>query len=161
MRYMFGCWALGLVMAVVAMAACDSGGPSVVVTKGWPPVTPLPTSTPTPTLTQVPTIKTPTLTVEEALWNFISCDRLRATKTLMWGQAPGVIYSGDPRITGNIEPNDYARFLMSEPTNDGVIRIKVYPHDGRAVGASNDQVWIDWAGLVRSSLESHMFSCED
>ena len=102
----------------------------------------------------------PTLTAEESLQQFVLCDRLVAKMSMLWGQAPGVIYSGNPQITGMIEPGDYVRFL-TPPTADGVIRIKVFPHDERVVGKSNNQVWISWVGLTRYRLDREMFTCED
>lgn len=115
-------------------------------------------SSPTAQVTEESSDATPT--VEEALARFIACDRLRANMSMLWGQAPGVIYSGDPAVTGDIEEGDYVRFLMAEPTDAGAIRVKVFPHDGRAVGNSNDQVWIDWNGLVQFRLDQVMFICE-
>ena len=79
---------------------------------------------------------------------------------MLWGQAPGVIYSGDPRVTGRLEDGDYIRLLMG-PNDDGQLRIKVYPHDYRAVGKTNDQVWIDWGSLLQYRLELIAFVCED
>ena len=102
----------------------------------------------------------PTLTAEESLQQFVLCDRLVAKKSMFWGQAPGVIYSGNPQITGMIKPGDYVRFL-TPPTADGVIRIKVFPHDDRVVGKSNNQVWISWVELTRYRLDREMFTCED
>ena len=102
----------------------------------------------------------PTPTADEALSAFVLCDRLRANLSMLWGQAPGIIYSGDPRVTGEVEEGDYVRFLMSEPNANGEIRIKVFPHDYRAVGNSNDQVWIDWDGLLQFRLDQVMFTCE-
>ena len=75
----------------------------------------------------------PPLKAEESLQQFVLCDRLLAKKSMLWGQVPGVIYSGNPQITGRIEPGDYVRFL-TPPTADGVIRIKVFPHDDRGGG---------------------------
>ena len=112
-----------------------------------------PTDTPTPRVT-------PTLTAEESLQQFVLCDRLVANKSVLWGQAPGVIYSGNPQITGNIEAGDYVRLLMN-PNADGVLRVKVFPHDDRVVGKSNNQVWIDWEELTRYRLDRAMFTCED
>ena len=103
----------------------------------------------------------PTLTAEESLQQFVLCDRLLAKKSMLWGQAPGVIYSGNPQITGMIEPGDYVRFLMPSPNADGVIRIKVFPHDERVVGKTNNQVWISWVGLTRYRLDRDVFTCED
>ena len=103
----------------------------------------------------------PTLTAAESLQQFVLCDRLVAKKSMLWGQAPGVIYSGNPQITGNIEPGDDVRFLMPSLNADGVIRIKVLPHDDRVVGKSNNQVWIDWEELTRYRLDREMFTCED
>ena len=73
----------------------------------------------------------PTLTAQESLQQFVLCDRLVAKKSMLWGQAPGVIYSGNPQITGNIEPGDYVRLLMPNPNADGALRIQVFPHDER------------------------------
>ena len=103
----------------------------------------------------------PTLTAEESLQQFVLCDRLVAKKSMFWGQAPGVIYSGNPHITGMIEPGDYVRFLMSSPNADGVIQIKVFPHDERVVGKTNNQVWINWVGLLRFRSDRDVFTCED
>ena len=103
----------------------------------------------------------PTLTAEESLQQFVFCYRLLAEKSMLWGQVPVVIYSGNPQITGRIEPGDYVLFLMSSPNADGVIRIKVFPHDERVVGKTNNQVWIDWVGLTRYRLDREMFTCED
>ena len=106
-------------------------------------------------------IPTLTATAEESLQQFVLCDRLLAEKSMLWGQAPGVIYSGNPQITGMIEPGDYVRFLMPSPNADGVIRIKVFPHDERVVGKTNNQVWISWVGLTRYRLDRDVFTCED
>ena len=103
----------------------------------------------------------PTLTAEESLQQFVLCDRLVAKKSMLWGQAPGVIYSGNPQITGNIEPGDYVRLLMPNPNADGALRIQVFPHDERVVGKTNNQVWIDWEELTRYRLDREMFTCED
>ena len=127
-------------------------------------------STPTVEAAPTPTVETaaeasvatvtPTLTAEEALQQFVRCDRLLAKKSMLWGQAPGVIYSGNPQITGRIEPGDYVRFL-TPPTADGVIRIKVFPHDDRVVGKSNNRVWISWALLTWDRSWAWMFTCEE
>ena len=77
------------------------------------------------------------------------------------GQSPATIYSGDPRFKGKIVPGDFVRLLMPKPDDDGHIRVKVFPHDFRAVGQTDDQVWIDWAELTRFRLESAMFECEE
>ena len=103
----------------------------------------------------------PTLTAEESLQQFVLCDRLVAKKSMLWGQAPGVIYSGNPQITGNIEPGDYVRLLMPNPNADGALRIQVFPHDERVVGKTNNQVWIDWEELTLYRLDREMFTCED
>ena len=135
-------------------------------TEGGPMSTPTVEAAPTPTVEQSDTpaasVATviPTLTAEESLQQFVRCDRLLAKKSTLWGQVPGVIYSGNPQITGRIEPGDYVRFL-TPPTADGVIRIKVFPHDDRVVGKSNNQVWIDWVGLMRYRLDRELFTCED
>ena len=80
---------------------------------------------------------------------------------MLWGQSPDVIYSGDPRITGNIEDGDYVRILTPNPNPDGAIRVKIFPHDGRAVGNTDDQVWINWRELIRFRLDQVMFTCQD
>ena len=125
-----------------------------------------PESTATTTLESAATVETtpeliPTPTIDQTLLSFLLCDRLRAKLEMTWGQAPGVIYSGDPRVTGQIMPGDYVWLLMSKPNADGLIQVKVFPHDFRAVGQTDDQVWIDWDGLTQFRLESTMFECED
>ncbi len=84
---------------------------------------------------------------------------------MTWGQAPGVIHSVDPRVTGKIMPGDYVRILTPNPGDDGIIRIQVFPHDGRAVGNSDNKVWIDWKGVIGWSeatrMDRRMFTCEE
>lgn len=77
-----------------------------------------------------------------------------------WGQSPWAVGSGDPRSTGNIERGDSVRLLMPRPNPDGLIRVKVFPHDGRAVGYTNDEVWVDWGLLDAYGLDRLMFDCE-
>ena len=124
-----------------------------------PTVVPTPTPTPLPVVTPEPTV-VPTPTFEESLRDLTLCDRVRADKSMLWGQAPGVIYSDDPRVTGRIQIGDYVRFLMA-PNAEGLLRVQVYPHDGRLVGQSEGKVWIDWGSLERFRLDLNMFSCED
>ncbi len=50
---------------------------------------------------------------DDALHEFTLCERLKAQKSILWGQAPGVIYSDDTRITGRIQPGDYIRILTN------------------------------------------------
>ena len=100
-------------------------------------------------------------TVEEALLDFVICDRLRANLLMSWGQVPNLIYSDDPNVSGDIEPGDYVRFMMTEPDADGSIWIEVFPQDERAVGKTGNRVWIDWEGLVSLRLDQEMFTCED
>ena len=79
---------------------------------------------------------------------------------MRWAQAPGVIYSDDPRVTGNIEAGDYIQVLTPRPTSEGLIRVKVYPHDFREVGKTDGQVWIDWGGLEMFRFDLTAFTCE-
>ena len=130
-----------------------------------PVVTPTPTSTPRPVVTPTPTstplpVVTPTPTFRGSLQALTLCERVSAQMSMLWGQAPGVIYSDDPRVTGRIEQGDYVRFL-TPPNEDGLVRVQVYPHDGRPVGQSEGKVWIDWGQLERFRLDLDMFSCED
>ena len=77
-----------------------------------------------------------------------------------WAQAPTVMHSADPRVTGQLEVGDYIH-IRSAVTEDGYIRVKVYPHDYRTVGHSDDQVWIDWGTLELFRLDREVFVCED
>ena len=77
---------------------------------------------------------------------------------MLWGQAPGTIYGADPRTHGMLVAGDFVTFLMS-PNPEGLIRVKVWPHDDRLVGNTDDKVWIDWGGLVEFGLERIMFTC--
>lgn len=117
-----------------------------------------PQSTPTAQAEPTPEV---TPTVKEFLFDMAVCDRIRFEGSMLWGQAPGVIYSGDPRITGRLETGDYLRFLMPEPNADGEIRIQVYPHDYRTVGQTDNRVWIDYGSLIQYRLELLTFICED
>ena len=101
-----------------------------------------------------------TPTIEEALLQFTACQRLRVTVQMRWGQAPATIYAADPKVWGNLEEGDYVLFISGVQDN-GVVGVKVFPHDGRAVGNTNDQVWIDWKGLTQYRLDQHALECED
>ena len=76
-----------------------------------------PEGTPTATPSLQPE-EEPTPTFEESLRILTLCERVRANKSMGWGQAPGVVYSNDPRVTGRIQSGDYFRFL-SAPNADG------------------------------------------
>lgn len=99
-----------------------------------------------------------TPTAEEALREFTVCQKLQANLSLYWGQAPGTIYAGDPRTSGQIEAGDFVKFL-TPPNSEGQLRVQVFPHDGRAVGNTEDKVWISWAELIRHRSDQDMFSC--
>ena len=125
-----------------------------------------PESTATATLEPAATVETtpeliPTPTIDQTLLSFLLCDQLLAKLEMRWGQAPSVINSDDPLVSGNIMPGDYIRLLMPKPDSDGNIRVQVFPHDNRSVGKTDNQVWIDWDGLTLFRLESTMFECED
>ena len=125
-------------------------------------LTPEPEPEPVVVEDPAPTAEPPPMpTPEESLRGFVFCERLRAETSTMWGQAPGLTYSGDPRVTGRVKEGDYVRILTPNPTADGEIRIKVFPHDGRAVGETDDQVWINWESLLLNRLDRLLFTCED
>ena len=106
----------------------------------------------------------PTPTVEQALKAFILCERLRLNEETYWGISPSTLQNLDPRFSGTLEPGDYIRILTPE-SNNGALRVKVYPHDLRSVSSeSNDQVWIDWDILVLQPeyrFDQLVFTCED
>ena len=102
----------------------------------------------------------PTPTPEESLRTLIQCERVKANKSMGWGQAPGVVYSDDPRVTGRIQSGDYVSFL-SVPNADGLVRVQVYPHDYRTVGQTDGKVWIDWGSLELFRLDLDVFTCEN
>ena len=133
---------------------------------GTPIVTPEPTAPaqmPIPSAAPAPTA-TPTPTVEEALKALVFCEKLVLKEEIYWGISPSTLANLDPRFSGTLEPGDYIRILTPE-SSDGAIRIKVYPHDLRAVSSqSNDQVWIDWDILFVSPdhrIDQLIFTCED
>ena len=113
----------------------------------------LPTATPRPAEDATPT-------AEQALREFTQCQKLKANKSLTWGQASGVIYSGNPSVTGQIEQGDYVR-ILTNPNAEGNLRIEVYPHDDRAVGKTDNRVWINWTELTRFRSDQFMFTCEE
>ncbi len=123
--------------------------------------TPWPKNTPVANIGRTTAVKEGTLTADESLREFVFCDRLKAHMFQTWGQTSQVIYSGDPRVTGEIEPGDYVRVLTPKPNSDGAIRLQVYPHDNRAVGKTGDKVWINWGFLAQFGTERAMFKCED
>ena len=124
-------------------------------------------STPTPPPPTESIVEpTPTPTVEQALKAFIFCERLRLNEEIYWGISPSTLQNLDPRFSGTLEPGDYIRILTPE-SNNGAIRVKVYPHDLRSVNKeSKDRVWIDWDILVlqpeyRVDILQLVFTCED
>ncbi|MCY3656221.1 MAG: hypothetical protein OXG95_06375 [Chloroflexi bacterium] len=138
--------------------------PTASPTPTEPPAPPTATATARPTATPTPEPQTPTPTStptpDEALRAFTFCDRLRVDLGMMWGQAPGLAYRGDPRTSGSLEEGDYIR-VLTPPNADGEIRVQVYPHDGRAVGNASDRVWISWAQLLPHRLDQIALVCED
>ena len=95
------------------------------------------------------------------LTELVVCERLRVDLSMLWGQSPAVIHSGDPRVTGRLEPGDYIRLLTTMPEDNGALRVQVYPHDYRAVGQTNDQVWIYVDNMIAQGLHEVVFTCED
>lgn len=123
--------------------------------------TPVAETTPTSTPTTKPTADS-TPTTEESLSNLILCHtKVKAMKTMQWGQAPGLVYSDDPRVTGKIKIGDYIQVLTPNPNEHGEIRVKVFPHDYREVGKTDDMVWISWKVITRFRLDLQAFSCEE
>ena len=114
---------------------------------------------PTSTVITIPTPATPPLDV--ILRDMVFCQRLRVDKGMLWGQSPTVIHSGDPRVTGELKPGDYIRLLGTRLTDEGALRVQVYPHDYRAVGQSEDKVWITVDTLITLGLYEDVFTCED
>ena len=107
-------------------------------------------------------IRTPT--AEEVMEGYIFCERLVVGGPIYWGQSPQVVFSMDPRVTGQLEEGDYVQILTPNPTEDGLIRVQVYPHDYRQVGQTNDQVWISWDEVLwaeQNGLSDLALKCED
>ena len=93
------------------------------------------------------------------LSDFVLCDGIRLTKTIFWGQAPGRAYSGDPRVSGQLEIGDRVRILTPNP-RDGEVRVQVHPHDSRSVGNTANRVWISWDQIEKAGPEN-VFVCQD
>ena len=105
---------------------------------------------------------TATATIPQTvLQEFVLCGELEAKMTMLWGQAPNIdlIYSENPDVSGQLEVGDRVRILTPRPDPAGLVRVRVSPHDGRLVGKTSNQVWIDWKGLERNNLERVMFEC--
>lgn len=113
---------------------------------------------PTP---ELQTTATPeTLSAAEHLKSLVMCNGVTVLASMYWGQAPGLAYAGDPTTSGQLQEGDVIRFLMGEPNENGEVRVKVFPHDGRAVGKSDDQVWINWETLTGHRLDLYAFRCQ-
>ena len=81
---------------------------------------------------------------------------------ITWGQSPGTVYSDDPRVTGRLEEGDYIQILTPQLDERGEIRVKVYPHDNRTVGKTDNQVWIHWGQLdTQYRFDLLAFVCEE
>ena len=99
-----------------------------------------------------------TLSAAENLKSLVVCGRVTVLASMYWGQA-GLAYAGNPATSGQHQQDDVIQFLMSEPNADGEVRVKVLPHDGRAVGKANDQVWISWETVSDNRLDLFAFRC--
>ena len=114
----------------VFMDDCVAADQSILA--AYATATPLPaltsTATPVPAPTTLPPTSEPLLiatpTLEETLFDFVLCERLRVEVQIIWGQSPQVVYSYDPRVTGNLEEGDYIQILTPYP-EEGLIRVKV------------------------------------
>ena len=162
MRYMM----VGFLIVVAALMLGCAGpaGPPAIPRLDTPEAEPTTAPVLVPTtevIKQAEPEPTATPTFQEAIAQFVLCSRIVANKQMRWGQAPSTIYSNNPNVWGNIEAGDYIQLLMPQPTNEGLIRVKVYPHDEREVGKTDGQVWIDWAGLELFRSDLWMFTCED
>ena len=72
---------------------------------------------------------------------------------MSWRQSP----SGGS--VGFIWPNERFILLMPEPRADGLIRVKVFPHNADIpVGHTDNEVWIDWNKI--GSFANIMVGCE-
>ena len=120
--------------------------------KSWrdPEPTPSPGSVATPTF-------------DEYLRSLILChNKVKVMSGITWGQAPDTIYSDDPRVTGRLEEGDYIQILTPQLNEYGEIRVKVYPHDNRTVGKTDNQVWIHWGQLdTQYRFDLIGFVCEE
>lgn len=119
-----------------------------------PTAAPTPTTPPTPVSTDTPLpIGTATPTINEVIQEFLLCDSLLVNTYIDWGQAPGTIISDDPAVSGQLEPGDHVKLLMPSPDAERRMRVEVYPHDGRAVGKTNNRVWVSWYAFYATRLE--------
>ena len=151
-----------IVIAVVAMLAFglilsageSSEEPAVVA------VTEVPTESPTATPEPTPTATPEVLSAAEHLKSLVVCGRVTVLASMYWGQAPGLAYAGNPATSAQLQQGDVIQFLMSEPNANGEVRVKVFPHDGRAVGKTNDQVWISWETISHNRLDLFAFRCK-
>lgn len=100
-------------------------------------------------------------TLDTVLSDLLFCERLRLELSMVWGQSPAVIHSADPRVSGQLEAGDYIRLLSTNPDDTGALRIQVFPHDNRAVGQTENRVWIDVNSFARFNIHELAFTCED
>ncbi len=140
-------------------AATSTPTPTPEATEA-PTQTPQPTESPTATPEPTPTATPETLSAAEHLKSLVVCGRVTVLASMYWGQAPGLAYAGNPATSGQLQQDDVIQFLMSEPNANGEVRVKVFPHDGRAVGKTNDQVWISWVTISLNRLDLFAFRCE-
>ena len=120
---------------------------------------PEPTAEPTAS-TAPTTAPLSTLPATDILRDLVACERLIVNLEIRWGQTPETVYMEDDSISGNLEPGDIVRILTPQPHENGAIRVQVEPHDGRAVGRTDNQVWVDWGTSASLGIEGAMFTCE-
>ena len=125
-----------------------------------PTATPEPTPEPQPESTATPEPTPDVLSAAEHLQRLTLCERVTLLLGINWGQAPGLAYSGNPQVSGQLQQGDKLRFLTFEPNAQGELRVEVFAHDGRAVGKTDNKVWISWETATQYRLDLFAFQCE-
>ena len=146
---------IGAIVSALDFQSSPSPAEPTGVRSSFVDITPQPESarsTPTGSM-RAATNTTSVRTGGYTLSDFVLCDGIRLTKTIFWGQAPGRVYSGDPRVSGQLEVGDTFRILTPN-LRGGEIRVQVYPHDSRRVGNTTDRVWISWAQIEQTGPEN-------
>lgn len=151
-----------VIVAIILGAVYAVGQPDdeSAVVETAPTPTEVAEPTEAPMASPAPTATAEVLSAADHLKSLVVCGRVTVLASMYWGQAPGLAYSGNPQVSGQLQQGDVIQFLTSEPNANGEVRVKVFPQDGRAVGKTNNQVWISWATVSQNRLDLFAFKCE-
>ncbi|MBZ0128266.1 MAG: hypothetical protein K8F59_04035 [Rhodobacteraceae bacterium] len=93
-----------------------------------------------------------------------ACQKIVLKLNAQWGQSPDAYFSGNPQVSGQLQKGTMLRLLGAQKASDGsrMMRIEVFPSDGKIIGKSGNKVWVAWgATSTEEQVLMIAYSCED